>query len=124
MRLLEGDEFVRGILEPAGLALAEVQEMSAHQGTLQSFLSIAPNLRVWLRQQPSLQASDQAIGCGPHSATPDNRASHYLLLTEPSCMDFMPQTHLGAIHNAAAGRHCLVEIQWSTPRALSPMHAS
>lgn len=60
MRLLEGDEFVRGILEPAGLALADVQEMSAHVKSLRSTVSRNPNVRTWLHQQPSLALPDQA----------------------------------------------------------------
>lgn len=39
MRLLEGDEFVRGILEPAGLCLADV-ERSKRAGTSYRTLSV------------------------------------------------------------------------------------
>ena len=39
MRLLEGDEFVRGILEPAGLCLADV-ERSGRAGTSYRTLSV------------------------------------------------------------------------------------
>ena len=39
MRLLEGDEFVRGILEPAGLCLADV-ERSRRAGTSYRTLSV------------------------------------------------------------------------------------
>ena len=39
MRLLEGDEFVRGILEPAGLCLADV-ERTRRAGTSYRTLSV------------------------------------------------------------------------------------
>ena len=49
MRLLEGDEFVRGILEPAGLCLADVERTTRAGTSYRTLYAPAPSSSSRLR---------------------------------------------------------------------------
>ena len=57
MALLEGDEFVRGILEPAGLALSDVRE--SQTASLRR-LNVKPTAEVALSATPEGAPGDEA----------------------------------------------------------------
>jgi murein tripeptide amidase MpaA len=114
LSLLEGDEFVRGILEPAGLTLAHVQQLSSN-ASLRETPTITPQIRQWLQRQATLQQQQEEEA---RYAMPSSDFARYFCLLPSSSLVIVCQPL-----STPQSRHWL-QRQATLPQDSSPCNTS